>query len=95
MFLADKPGVSNCTGACQAAWPPFTVPMGRAPTGTPEVTGKLGTITRPDGTDQVTINDQPLYFFIQDMKPGDVKGNGVNAFGAEWYAVKPDGTHLD
>ena len=92
LFMADKPGMSSCSGACLAAWPAFSLPSGKSPTGSPAVTGKLGTITRPEGTVQVTVNNLPLYYFIKDMKPGDVTGQGINAFGGLWWAVKPDGT---
>jgi predicted lipoprotein with Yx(FWY)xxD motif len=92
LFQADTPGVSNCTGPCAAAWPPLTLTGGAMPTGSMNVTGKLGVITRADGSVQVTVNNLPLYYFIQDKAPGDVKGQGINAFGGLWYAVKPDGT---
>jgi predicted lipoprotein with Yx(FWY)xxD motif len=92
LFMADTPGISNCSDACAAAWPPLTVASGAMPTGSMEVSGKLGTITRADGSVQVTVNNLPLYFFIQDKVPGDVTGQGINAFGGLWYAVKPDGT---
>jgi predicted lipoprotein with Yx(FWY)xxD motif len=48
------------------------------------VTGKLATITRDDGSLQVTYNGLPLYFFKNDKAPGDA--NGVYA---GWVAVKP------
>lgn len=92
LFQADTPGVSNCAGPCAAAWPPLTLASGAQPTGSMDVTGKLGLLTRADGAVQVTINNLPLYYFIQDKAPGDVKGQGINAFGGLWYTAKPDGT---
>jgi predicted lipoprotein with Yx(FWY)xxD motif len=44
------------------------------------VTGKLGTLTRPDGTTQVTYNGRPLYGWQNDAKPGDVTGQGIGGF---------------
>jgi predicted lipoprotein with Yx(FWY)xxD motif len=30
----------------------------------------------------------PLYLFAGDSAPGQANGNGVNGFGAPWYAMK-------
>jgi predicted lipoprotein with Yx(FWY)xxD motif len=77
-------GKSNCTGGCIETWPALTVPAGATPTGAAALTGKLGTITRDDGTLQVTYNGSPLYFFKNDKAPGDA--NGIYEY---WEAVKP------
>jgi predicted lipoprotein with Yx(FWY)xxD motif len=42
----------------------------------------------------VTYNGHPLYRFVQDKKPGDTKGQGVDAFGARWYAVTAAGKRV-
>jgi predicted lipoprotein with Yx(FWY)xxD motif len=52
----------------------------------------VGTTKRSDGASQITYNGHPLYLFVKDDKPGDTNGEGVNAFGANWYAVSPAGT---
>jgi predicted lipoprotein with Yx(FWY)xxD motif len=77
-------GKSNCTTGCIDTWPALTVPAGATPTGGASLTGKLGTITRDDGTLQVTYNGMPLYFFKNDKAPGDANGIYEN-----WEAVKP------
>ena len=77
-------GKSACNGGCAGTWPPLTVPAGATPSGGSGVTGKLGTITRDDGTLQVTYNGLPLYFFKNDKGPGDANGVYEN-----WEAVKP------
>ena len=77
-------GKSNCTTGCIDTWPALTVPAGATPTGGASLTGKLGTITRDDGTLQVTYNGMPLYFFKNDKAPGDA--NGIYEY---WEAVKP------
>jgi predicted lipoprotein with Yx(FWY)xxD motif len=77
-------GKSACSGDCLKAWPALTVPAGGTPTGGTGVTGTLGTITRDDGTLQVTYNGLPLYFFANDKAPGDAAGVYEN-----WEAVKP------
>jgi D-xylose transport system substrate-binding protein len=91
IFLNDKAGVSNCTGACLAKWPAFSAAQGATPTAGSGVTGTLGTITRSDGTVQVTINQMPLYYFGGDTKPGDTNGQGI---GNVWYVVGPDGNPI-
>lgn len=76
----DTATSSTCTGTCATAWPPLTVPAGATATAGAGVTGTLGTLTRADGTIQVTYNGLPLYGWQGDSKPGDVTGNGVNGF---------------
>ena len=83
-FNSDTPGVSNCKGGCISAWPPLSVSAGTTPTGGMGVTGQLGTITRDDGSLQVTYKGLPLYFFHSDSKPGDTNGNYTG-----WSLVKP------
>ncbi len=58
----------------------------------PGVTGKLGTITRSDGTAQATYNGHPLYTYVGDTAPGQAKGNGLNASGGVWHEVTVSGT---
>ncbi|HEY4428334.1 MAG TPA: hypothetical protein VGN08_09045 [Solirubrobacteraceae bacterium] len=59
------------------------------------VASHLGTLTRPDGTKQVTYNGHPLYFFAMDKDQGDSYGQGANAFGASWYVLAPSGNKID
>jgi predicted lipoprotein with Yx(FWY)xxD motif len=87
-FKNDKPGQSNCTDACAQNWPPLTVAQGAQPGVSADVTGKLAVIQRSDGSNQVTINDMPLYCFKNDTQPGDTKGQGINSI---WYVVSPAG----
>ena len=94
LFDADKNGTSACSGACAAAWPPVTV------TGTPQAgsgvsQALLGTITRPDGTMQLTYNGHPLYYFVGDTGAGTAHGEGSKAFGADWYVVNASGSKID
>ena len=56
---------------------------------------KLGTTTRSDGTKQITYNGHPLYFFVKDGDAGDAYGEGVKAFGADWYVLAPSGNKID
>ncbi len=94
LFEKDKGTMSACSGPCASGWPPdFT-------TGAPQVgsgaTGSLlGTTKRTDGTTQVTYKGHPLYYFVGDKQPGDVNGEGLNAFGAKWYVLAPSGNKID
>ena len=49
----------------------------------------VGTAILPDGSLIVTYNLMPLYYFIDDLAPGDVTGQNVNQV---WFVVSPDGT---
>ena len=88
LFAPDTPAKSNCNGSCATFWPPVKGPAtpGRG------VTGKLGTITRSDGTAQATYNGHPLYTYAGDTAPGQAKGNGLNASGGVWHQVTVSGS---
>ena len=88
-YLLDTPGnnMSTCTADCAVEWPPVLV------TGTPTAgegvdSALLGTITREDGQMQATYNSWPLYYFDEDVDPGDMNGQGVDG---EWFLVSPEG----
>jgi predicted lipoprotein with Yx(FWY)xxD motif len=84
-----KPEVeSNCNDDCAKVWPPVLVEKGK-----PKLKGvdadEVGTITRKDGTTQVTVGNWPVYRYIGDKTPGKWSGQNV---GGKWFVVKPDGT---
>lgn len=76
----DTATTSSCTGHCATNWPPLTVATGGAATGGTGVSGTFATLTRAEGTVQVTYNGLPLYGWQTDAKPGDVTGQGVGGF---------------
>ena len=84
IFLPDEPGVSNCSGDCADAWPPLTVADGEQPMAAAGVSGVLGTIVRDDGSIQVTLDDAPLYYFVNDAAVGDANGEGINDV---WFVI--------
>jgi predicted lipoprotein with Yx(FWY)xxD motif len=86
-FAPDTATKSNCNGSCAQYWPPVKGPA-TAGTG---VTGKLGTITRADGSTQATYNGHPLYTYVSDTAPGQAKGNGLNLSGGVWHEVTVSG----
>jgi predicted lipoprotein with Yx(FWY)xxD motif len=82
-FTNDISARSTCTGTCAEAWPPAVV----APTWTvaPGLdSGVFSTVTRDDGSLQLTAGKFPLYYFSGDARPGDVNGQGS---GDVWFAV--------
>jgi predicted lipoprotein with Yx(FWY)xxD motif len=94
LFEKDAGSKSACYGACAQGWPPLLT------TGTPVAgTGAngvlLGTVKRTDGTIQVTYAGHPLYYFVTDQKPGDISGEGSQAFGAGWDLVSPAGKKVE
>jgi predicted lipoprotein with Yx(FWY)xxD motif len=94
LFEADKGSTSTCTGACAAAWPPVTASaMPMAGGGVSQ--SLLGTAKRVDGTEQVTYNGHPLYYFAADTGSGMAKGQGSKAFGAGWYVLNAKGSKID
>jgi predicted lipoprotein with Yx(FWY)xxD motif len=90
VFAIDKPGHSACTGQCLQYWPIVPAPAS-LPATLPGITAKLGTLTRPDGSAQLTVNDYPVYTFAGDSGPGTTKGQGKNLSGGLWWVVAPDG----
>jgi predicted lipoprotein with Yx(FWY)xxD motif len=89
-FHKDKGSTSSCYGACAGAWPPLLTE------GNPQAQGAadrsmLGTTKRKDGTVQVTYNGWPLYTYAGDKGPGEANGNDITQYGAQWYALMPNG----
>ena len=77
---------------CWGFWPPVSVssPKGlKAQTG---IKGKLGTFHN-HGTLQVTLNNQPLYYFTPDLMShhkGTAQGDWLKTFGSIWHLVSAD-----
>ncbi len=71
-------GTSACTGGCASAWPPFYTASLVLQAGLNA--SSFATITRSDGSKQITYKGWPLYFYSGDSQPGQVSGNGVNNF---------------
>jgi predicted lipoprotein with Yx(FWY)xxD motif len=74
LYTSDQEmnGKVRCTDACAEIWLPLTAAK---PTAADDVSGKLGTVKRPDGARQVTLDGKPLYSFAEDS-PGEVTGDG-------------------
>jgi predicted lipoprotein with Yx(FWY)xxD motif len=92
VYVFDKDtgsGQSACSGDCLTKWP-AVVAESDSPA-VDGVTGEVGTITRDDGTKQVTLGGMPLYLSAGDAKAGDVTGQGV---GGVWWVVSADGAKV-
>lgn len=93
LWAADGRNMSTCTSVCASEWPPLTA------TGTPTVSGDglaadVGTITRADGSKQVTYHGHALYYYAGDSSAGQTNGQGSGSFGADWWLVAPNGTKI-
>jgi predicted lipoprotein with Yx(FWY)xxD motif len=92
-FITDVPssGASTCYEAanCLKFWPIFNVD--KIVVSAPLDPADFSSITRTDGTKQTTYYGWPLYYFLSDKAPGDVKGENVLK---TWYVAKPDYTAM-
>jgi len=93
LFSRDSGTTSECSGACAVNWPPLRV-TGKPTIGSGAKASLIATTTRSDGARQVTYNGHPLYLFKGDGKAGDTKGEALNAFGGNWYALSPAGNEV-
>lgn len=90
LFKKDRNGKSACYASCAKFWPPL--PKHGTPTVGPGVKRSLlGMTKRRNGRRQLTYNKHPLYTYKLDTRAGQTKGEGVNAFGARWYALSRNG----
>src|SRR6202453_5184447 len=93
LWVKDPMNKSLCSGACAGAWPPV-VASGTVTASGAALASDLGTITRSDGSKQVTYDGHPLYYFVGDSNPGTDSGQGSNSFGAKWWLVAPSGSAI-
>jgi predicted lipoprotein with Yx(FWY)xxD motif len=90
-FTRDpKGGKSRCYGACAAAWPPFYA-KGSLRAGKGVRPRFLGTTVRRDGKRQVTYAGRPLYYYVGDRSPGEIRCQNVTEFGGTWLVVRASG----
>jgi len=81
IFDKDEPGVSNCYEQCAINWPPYFAEDGAM------AEGEFGLVERNDGKMMWAYDGMPLYYWKDDVSPGDTTGDGV---GGVWHVV-----HLD
>jgi predicted lipoprotein with Yx(FWY)xxD motif len=81
---SEQGGKLVCTSTqCVATWRPLTASGAGKPAGS---IASLGTVKRPDGTEQVTYRGFPLYTYANDTRPGDARGQGIKT-GGTWRAA--------
>ena len=84
VWRSEPRGKIRCTGSCAKAWPPVVVKKGViVPMHYAGIKGDFGTIRRPDGSRQLTLDRRALYTYAHE-KPGQVLCNNVD----NWFAVK-------
>ncbi len=88
MFLPDAQGESTCYDSCAQNWPPV-VSDGDVSLGEGLSQDLVGSVTRTDGSEQVTYGGWPLYTFAADAEAGQAAGQGVNDV---WFVLSADGT---
>jgi predicted lipoprotein with Yx(FWY)xxD motif len=84
----DSPSKSNCNDDCAKIWAPALTNDGE-PTLDGVDESLVGTVTRADGTKQLTLKGWPLYRYIGDKKAGQWKGQNVSG---TWFVIQPNGT---
>jgi len=83
-FAPDTPATSKCYGSCAAYWPPVT----GTPAASSALPGRVGTLKRTDGSEQLTYNGHPLYTYVGDSAPGQARGNNLNLNGGLWHEIR-------
>lgn len=91
LFAPDSANTSTCTDTCAKNWPPLRVSAGQNPVAGSGLSIQLGTLTRSDGTLQVTVNGLPLYYFGGDAAPTDINGQGKAGV---WFLAGANGKAL-
>lgn len=89
VFSLDPPGKSSCVGACARTWLPARSLGGKPQPGADVGAPSVGNVQRPDGSEQITFNGHPVYYYSGDRSPGQSNGNGRSEFGGLWSAQPP------
>ena len=94
LFEKDRNRRSACYGQCATYWPPLLThgkPVARS--GVKQ--SLLGMSRRANGSEQVTYAGHPLYRYVQDQKPGQTTGEGLQLYGGGWDALSPAGKKIE
>jgi predicted lipoprotein with Yx(FWY)xxD motif len=89
VFSLDRPGRFACVEECADRWQPARSLGGKPQPGAGATAPQIGNVQRPDGSEQMTFNGYPLYFYAGDTGPGQSNGHGRSEFGGQWSAKPP------
>jgi predicted lipoprotein with Yx(FWY)xxD motif len=93
LFDIERDATPRCYDACAVSWPPLRATT--ASTSDPQLSQALiGVANRKDGSRQVTYNGHPLYYYIGDRAPGEIKCQAVIEYGGGWYVVDIRGNRI-
>jgi predicted lipoprotein with Yx(FWY)xxD motif len=93
MFDIELDRVPKCYGACAAAWPPLVSRVD--PVSASGLDQALATTsTRREGSKQVMYNGHPLYYYVGDRVPGEIKCQAVVEYGGGWYVLDVKGNKI-
>jgi predicted lipoprotein with Yx(FWY)xxD motif len=84
---------SSAATNCWGFWPPVTVGSAKGISKQAGIKGTLGTF-RNHGQLQLTLNNQPLYYFTPDIQSGkrsQATGDELKTFGSIWHIVPASG----
>ena len=90
LFTKDTKGTSSCYDKCAQAWPPL-LQSGQLKFQDGVNTDMISTTVRTDGSQQLTYNGWPLYYYAKDKAPGDTTGQAV---GNAWWVVSGEGNPI-
>jgi predicted lipoprotein with Yx(FWY)xxD motif len=90
LFKKDTKNNSNCGKPCRAVWP-LVKSMGAAKAAGGVSASHLGRLA----SGEVTYYGHPLYYYVADTKAKQDTGEGLDQFGAEWYAINTKGHAVD
>ncbi len=94
-FAKDSKNTDTCWARlnCRASWPPVYT-SGKPIAGKGVRSSLLGTITLPNGRQQVTYAGWPLYTYVGDGKPAETTYIGFNQAGGRWYGLNAAGNRV-
>ena len=98
LYLLEEDGADRitCIEMCAVVWPPLLAGQATPVAGDSVVQSRLlGSVPRPGGGAQVSYGGRPLYYYVGDAKPGDVRGQHVEDSWGEWYLVSAAGRPIE